>query len=469
MATLAREIGRGTAFGLVAESLALPAGLILAAVLSRALGPEAYGRYGLAVAIVLAAEWLLIAAVARATTQILGDPGTRAALEPFAMRHHLYLGIGVAAMVFLLADPIALLLHSRELAADLRWLAVDIPLFSICQLQRVLLTIRPDYVRRSVVIATRWISRVAWTCILLEWGVRGAILAWPLSSACELLAVRQLPMTGIFRAWAVPTGVWGRSWPQVLFATGQRICERGDLLALQAFQTETAIGMYVAAQNIAIVPGLLGSALAPILMAAMTRERALGREPASRSAALLSFKATLYMLPLAPVFAYCGEDLVGLAFGREYRAAAEVAGLLVAAYIGLSVLTVAGSVLTSRGRERISAAVSLPVAFAYVVVLIVVVPRFGMSGAAVVTMSTGLLAGAGGMAMVYREWGEPFPTTMVLRALGAICVTAALGQVPWVAVLWWPIRAAVLTATAAGALLAFGEWRMVNEAYRRRA
>ena len=37
-----------------------------------------------------------------------------------------------------------------------------------------------------------------------------------------------------------------------------------------------AVGVYVAAQNLAILPGLFGNALAPILMATMTRERAMG-------------------------------------------------------------------------------------------------------------------------------------------------------------------------------------------------
>jgi O-antigen/teichoic acid export membrane protein len=447
----------------MAESLAVPAGLILAAMLTRALGPEAYGRYGIAVAVVLAIEWLLISSTARASLRLLSDPATRDEVAPQAVRHHFIAGMAVMIVTITAATLLGRVPHWQNLAADVRWLSLDILVASLCQAQRNILTVRADYRLRSYSIAIRWIARVAATWALLDFGVHGAILAWPVSAVAELALIRSLPLRGILHDWRTPPELWKNSLAQILFGVGQRSLERSDLLVLQAStQPAQTVGIYVAAQNLSILPALFGAAMSPILLAALTRERSLGREASSRQAAVAAFKAGLYLLPLAPIFFYCGEDITRLVFGHAYSGAARLTGFLVAACIGILLLSTAASVLTSQGKERIAAAVSLGTAIPSIAAQIWIVPRFGAVGLAAVGMGSGLFSGLLAAGLVYRLWGERLPYEMLLRALAAVGCVLLFGKVDVVADLAWPLRGALLSLAAAATILMLGEWRSLR-------
>jgi O-antigen/teichoic acid export membrane protein len=451
----------------MAEGLAVPAGLILAAMLTRSLGPELYGRYGVAVAVVLAIEWLLISATGRASLRVLSDPEQRDRMTPLAVRHHLITGAAATICAVGAAAIVGHWLNWQRFGADVRWLAWDIPLASLCHVQRNLLTVRGEYHRRSFAIAARWVGRVGATWVLLRYGVTGALIAWPLSALAELVVIRALPLRGVFGGWTTPRELWRSSWSQFLFGLGQRVLERADLLVLQAsFLPSHWVGIYVAAQNIAILPSLLGAAMTPILLAAMARERALGREPESRTTGAAAFRLAVSLIPLAAVFAFCANEIVAIAFGNQYSASAPLVGFLVASCIGILMLATAASILTSQGRERMAAFVSLGFALPAVGTQIWIVGPFGTQGLAIVSMVAALLAGVLGMAVVYHAWGAPVPYLMLLRAAAATASVVLLGRLDWMIEMPWIPRGALLSVAAAVTLIVLGERRTVRTAFR---
>lgn len=460
MATLAREIGRGTASVFLAEALAVPAGLLIAGLLSRSLGPGGYGRYGVAVAIVAAVEWLIAGAYSRISIQLLSEPDQRDRVEPTILRHHLLTALGAMAALMALADVISAVLRAPYLTVDLRWLALDVPLFAMAQAQRSILTARGEYAGRAGAIAARWISRVVATAATLQlgYGVTGALWAWPVASLAELLALRRLSWRRLFDREHAPVGLWRVGWAPLLFTVGQRAIERADLLLLQAFNTPAAsLGVYVAAQNLSILPGLFAAALSPILIAAMTRERALGREIASRRTAAAFLRVTLCLTPLAPVFGACGGELAALAFGRPYASAGPLTGWLVAGYIGLALTSAAASILASQGRHLMTALLSVPATACATALHLLVIPRYGPVGAAVVTAMVGLASGVVATAVVFRGWREPFPLATVLRVSAASLAVYALFGSGVLAPFAFPVRLGGLMIVSGAMLLLLRE------------
>lgn len=463
MATLGREIGRGTASVFLAEALAVPAGLLIAGLLSRSLGPGDYGRYGVAVAIVVAVEWLIAGAYSRISIQLLSEPEQRDAVEPTILRHHLLTALGAMVALMALAHVISAALRAPYLAADLRWLALDVPLFAMAQAQRSILTARGEYAGRALAIAARWISRVAVTAATLQlgYGVAGALWAWPVASLAELLALRRLSWQRLFDRTGTPVGLWRVGWAPLLFTVGQRLIERVDLLLLQAFGTPAAaLGVYVAAQNLSILPGLFAAALSPILIAAMTRERALGREIASRRTAAGFLRVTLYLMPLAPVFGACGGELAAIAFGRPFASAGPLTGWLVAGYIGLALCSASASILASQGRHGMTALLSVPATACAAVLHLIVIPRYGPVGAAVVTATVGLGSGLVAAAVVFRGWKEPFPVATVLRVSAASLAVTWLFWSGVLAPFSFPVRLGGLVLASGATLVALGEWKL---------
>lgn len=432
MSTAAKEIGRGTLWIFLAEALAVPAGLLMARLLSTSLGPAGYGRYGVAVAVVLAAEWLIVAAYSRISVQLLSESLRRSELEPSVIQHYFFAGLGVMVLFLLGANVIAATLNAPRMGADLRWLSLDVPLFALAQAQRSILTARREYSGRASAIVIRWIARVGFTWALLAWGygILAPLWAWSLSSLAEIACLRKISLRSLFAKVEAPAVIWREGWAPFLFGAGQRLLERVDLLLLQALGTAApAIGLYVAAGNLSILPGLFAASLTPVLIATMTHERLLGREPASRKGAALSLQVTLYLIPLAAIFGLCGGDISTLVFGSSFQSAGSLAGWLVASYIGMALASTAASIISTQGRHRLIAYLSLPAAASAAILDLIVIPRFGMTGAAVVSACIGMASGLIAMATVYRLWRQSFPVAMVLRAAASVLVILVIARI----------------------------------------
>jgi O-antigen/teichoic acid export membrane protein len=460
---LGRKIGHGTLSLFIAESTALPAGLAIATLLSRMLGPAGYGRYGVAAAIVVAVEWLIVAGYGRISIQLLSDPEHSHRLTPPILR--LYLGTALLAMAALWASAgvLAALLDAPHLIADLRLLAIDVPLFALAHAQRSVLTARGKYFSRATAIAVRWITRVAatWAFVALGWGVSGAIWAWPVASLAELVSLRQLPVAAFLRSGGRISEIWREGWSPFLFSLGQRSLERMDLLFLQAVGAAPAtVGIYVAAQNLAIVPGLLGASLSPVLISAITEERLLGREPASRQTSADALRVIMYLFPLAAVFWTCGEDLITFIFGEPFRDGGRLLAWLIAGAIGLVLSSASVSIISAQGRHRLIAWFSLPNAVCAVLLYFLVVPRYGALGAAMVAAVVGVTSGLCATAAVFRGWHQPFPIATLLRVATASLAVVLVSQ--WSTFLWlaWPVRICILVLAAGLLLWLLGEWNL---------
>src|SRR5690349_8526618 len=98
-----RELLGGSARVFLAESVALPAGLITAAFLARRLGPSGYGVFTLTMAIVAWVEWTLASLLARAAVKVISDaedwrPAAAAALRFYAASGVIgFVGMWIAA------------------------------------------------------------------------------------------------------------------------------------------------------------------------------------------------------------------------------------------------------------------------------------------------------------------------------------------------------------------------------------
>ena len=68
-----RKTFRGSVGVTLADSLAVPAGLLIVIILTRGLGPETYGVFVLASSIVLWLEWTLASFFSRASVKMISD------------------------------------------------------------------------------------------------------------------------------------------------------------------------------------------------------------------------------------------------------------------------------------------------------------------------------------------------------------------------------------------------------------
>src|SRR5581483_8470053 len=172
------DILEGTVRVFLAEGLFLPTGLLTAAFLSRRLGPENYGIFTLAIAIVVWTEWTVAALFSRATIKLVGEAEDWRPVGSALMRWHLLFSGSATIVLFLLAPGIAKQLHEPVLSLYLRLLAIEIPIFGLAQYHQNVLVGLGQFNERALASASRWIVRLLLIIFFvgLGFGVIGAIL-----------------------------------------------------------------------------------------------------------------------------------------------------------------------------------------------------------------------------------------------------------------------------------------------------
>ena len=248
----ARLVG-GTIQVLASESLALPVGIAIAALLARSFGAAGYGVFALALSMVAAAEWVISALLTRATIKIVGETGAWRSIASVALRWHLLAGIAAAAPLWLAAGPLSSALHEPRLRSCLAWLALEIPFVATSTGCRSILVARGRFHDRAVAGAVRWIARLAAIVIIVSLGfsIDGAAAGNVIGAAIGLVVARayvgRLDDNGDAHRWSLraPAGFWHVAVPTFVFAMSLRLLDKlglkpGMRLAVLGFGIDDA-------------------------------------------------------------------------------------------------------------------------------------------------------------------------------------------------------------------------------------
>lgn len=468
-----RGVLGGTALVLAAEALSVPSGLVVLALLTRALPPALVGMYVIAAAAIAWVEWTAISIFARASFKLVAEAEDWQPVATTVVWMNLAAGCVAALLLVGASGAVATLLAMPRLATVLRLFALDAPLFALVHAHRSIMVGRGYHGARALTSAARWVSRAVLVALALAWGgrVEGVVLALVAATAVELLVARV----------RVHPPVWSRgspgavraltrtAAPLAMAATAMRIFDRVDLFMVRAFGSALGVvGAYGVAQSLALAPGLFGQAFTPAVIAALSARRRRGDAAGAREAARDALRAGVLVLPFALLVAGAAPALVPLLFGDGYAGAAPFVALLSVGAVGALIISLEGAVLVAHGRASATAWTTLPVLALALAGHVLLVPRLGALGAALVTTGTALAGGAAGLLVVRRLCMVPLPdAATMLRALVVGALAGAIAR-------RWPApgltlvpELAALGAGIIALLVLLGELRPAERAWLR--
>jgi O-antigen/teichoic acid export membrane protein len=274
--------------------------------------------------------------------------------------------------------------------------------------------------------------------LLLGWGIIGlaavsiltnlitlAILSWygrPL-----LRGAREGQRAALDRTLIRRMG--GHSWPLMLNHFLATIFFQIDVVIIEAFHSARMVGQYsvaykwVAALN--IIPAFFTQALLPV----MSRQAQEDRAALKRTYALAIKLLVSVALPVAVVFTFMAEPLVGLLGGAQFLPEGAIATQLMIWSIPIGWMnSLTQYVLIALDlQRRITMAFIIGVSF-NIVTNLIFVPQFGFQAAAITTIAS--------------EAALLVPFALLLHK--------ALGRINWLGLVWRPVCA---TAAMIGAIL----------------
>lgn len=450
------RLAKGTAMGFGAELLLLPTGLVTAAVLARTLGPREYGVFSLVASFVTWWAWTTTSLLSRAAVKFVSDADDWHPVATSVLRWRLGVGVGSMLILFAGAGSFAEILGSRTLAPYIRVFSLDLLLFNLVRAHREVLIGTGRFREVAVLSAVRWIGRMVFLVTLVIWtgDVMAAIAGSVLATAVELLIARRYQRLTI----RGPGGISARNMlnvaaPLLIFGIALQLHARIDLFAIAALGGSALdAGLYAAAQNLAVPPSLFALAFSPLLLATLGRHTRAGEQAQATALAQGALRLTSALLPFTVVIAATAAEIVGLIFGPAFAGSAIVLSMLFASAVAMAFTAVAVSIITVSGEWVAVSLLGVCLLVGAIVGHIVLIPQFGITGAALATMTSATGAAIAGLVLVYRKWHIHSAGTL---SRGALMV----GPVYWVTssittTSWWALMLKLSLATA-GVLAAF--------------
>jgi len=460
-----RRLIGGSMHVLMADSLGLVCGLVIASFLGRSLGPERFGLFMVATAFVAWVQVVVAGLYGRATIRFVSATDDWRPVGTTVLRLYLLTSIAVMLMLLVATGPIADALGAPVLANYLALLSLDIPLHALSLAHRGLLTGTGAFSQSAYMVAGRWASKTILIVLLVEIGleVEGAILATIGSSAVALAIGRFHIRPALFARVAMPVREMAGYFAPVFFlAISMRLMARVDLVLLKWLDVAAvAVGAYAAAQYLARVPNLLGASISSLLQSTLVKLRHDGERQAADVLARDGMRMVLAMFPLAALAAGSAADVMGLVYGHEqYVDAAPIFALLVFASIGRIMMNMSSSMLVAADRPAWTYRIATPVLVLSLVGYMLVIPSHHGLGAAVVTLAAMLAGAAAMMAAVYHAW-------RVAPGIAAVVRTVLITAAAYCAGRYWPAQGVwlIMKLTVAGlavlvAYILLGEWSL---------
>lgn len=452
-----RELASGMVHVFTADFLMVPTGLLTVAFLTRQFGPEGYGLFALAASLVAGIEWGLSSLLSRLTVHAVSETRKWEPVAASMLRWQFALGGIAMLLLWLAAAPLAALLDEPALATYLTLFAVDIPLFLLAQAHRNILTGLGHFHARAMAGAGRWMTRLLLIVILVECGlsIPGAIAGTMGASVVELLIARFYVRPGFtMRAALSDQPLCQAALPLVLSAVALSCFTKLDLFALKMLGGSAAqAGVYAAAQNLAILPGIFAHAFSPLLLSTVNRAIRQGDVAQARALGRHAIRLVFILFPFVGLLAGAAPHIVLWAFGPSFASASIPMVILIIGAAALALIAVTTAILTAAGRTSWVFGLTGPLVPAAIGGHLLMIPTFGLHGAAIVTSGLSIMCAGATLAAVSRLW-------TVLPTAGTMWRSVLLFTVAYALAGWWatPDADLLVELPALGLCIVMGQW-----------
>lgn len=404
----------------LARGLALGAEIVII----RSLSPSQFGTIAVAYTIALMLGRLALFGVPQGVTRYISE-GITDSNQRLVAKHGLLIVVPIAAVASVL-----LLLFATHIGAVLnndgipRYLVFFVPFVLVFPLSRVAIAVLRARGRTvPAVLSKDLLSRIGGLALFATFAAAGAaelgaVAYWVILPFISLVATvyfvhRELGVNDVLMEavnWSSLYNLWSFSWPLALSSSLILLFSNMDLLMIEYFLTSEAAGYYRSVQPLRQITQFVLSSFIFLYMPLATQYFSNGEIKLLSEFYKTSTKwITSLTLPLVVVFTVFADAVVTTFFGPEYLPASVALAVLVGGLFFNVLVGPNGATAKAIERPRIdlfAAAVGFVVNLGLNVLLI---PRYGIVGAATATVVGYVTFNAVEVALIYRTIGSlPF-------------------------------------------------------------
>jgi stage V sporulation protein B len=430
----ARGAARGTIQLVISQVCLFGSGYLITVFLARGLGPEDYGIYGVILSILSWAEQISRFGIPGATSKLIAEDTRQAS---GVAQTAWVLGVCLLALAFAVfwgaAPLLAHLFHLPDGVPLLRLAALDIPFYGMYFIYRGVSGGHRAFATLSVAGAVYGVSKVVGVLGLYALGlsIQGALIVNILGSVAALLfiAARTPVKPGPWQH-AVIVPMLRLAFPLALGVLVANILYHLDLWSLKIVMADEkpgAIGVYIAASQVAKIPQLGVLAVTVVLFSSLAR--ALGNQDLSLAQRYVQGAMRFLwvaLLPFAVLIALEADNIMTLLYSTRYSTGGPLLRLIVVGWSLFAFLDTFSTMFQARGEVYFSAGIGFILVIALALLNLTLIPLYGPLGAA---MATTLTMGLGALItgiLAYRRFGALIQPSTLVKGIVAAAIMAII-------------------------------------------
>lgn len=430
-------------------------GMVNQIILGRFLGPEDYGLFNLSMSVVMIGGTLCVFGFFGSLPRIIpfhlkkNERNVVGSVISFTSLFSFALGTLFAVITYLLSDRIAVaIFHDPKLAPALRVFSFAIPLQGLHQVAQG--AIRgfkaAKYEALVFAIGSRIVTISVFVLSLsLIQRLYGAIIAFNMGLLVTTIVAFWLIWRRIFTDYRkyprvpVARSVLSFTWPLALTGLTFLFVSKTDKLMLGYFLRSEDVGIYTPAVVIASLLEFFNSAFKyrflPTASEYFSKNEMGGLKPLFKSTSKWSF---FVVYPIFLFILLFSKEILALLYGAEYTRAYIA---LIVLSLGIAVNDFSGTsanILVAGGRTKLNLCCEIIAAVTNIILNVVLIPIYGIVGAAIATAMSYVTRNIASLGFVYRFYGM-LPYTrkylnIAVSGFAAIAATYVLkmhSPLPW--------------------------------------
>lgn len=432
-----RKIAHNTAVQIVGKALSTVLGFVAFLLMARYLGAEQFGWYGTTVSVLGFAGILIDFGLIPVTAQMMSEPRfdkTRLFRTLFTLRllsAIVFFGL-VAGLIFLPQIP-----YPWEVKIAISFSTIS---FIAVSLNQVLIGFYQTRLRMHMQAIGEVVGRIVllvglWLLITEQAGFVAIMWLVVLSSvaytAVLLVGARKENVLGFALDADIVKAIAIKSWPLAVAVMFNVVYLKGDVLILSVVRSQVDVGVYTAAYRVVDILAQLAMMIMGIMLPLMAYAWSRENMAEFRTRYQQSFDLMMLLgLPVS-VGVLLTAPRISPLFGEELIPAAVPLAILAIAVFGVYLGAVFGHAVVAVGKQKQAMWVYLSNAILTLAGYLIFIPRFGMLGAAWMTVFSEIYAGVLLLLMVRHYAGVPLTmSTCTKIILSTILMTIPVVLLP---------------------------------------
>jgi len=393
------KVAKGAGIVFIGTAVGMLLAYISVLIIARFLGPEDYGLISLASAVTTIASTVVLVGMPEGIVRFVsfykgrGEGGKIKGVIVSAIQIVLPLSILASSIIFLFADSISLIFKEQELAPILRIFSIGIPFYG---LYYIFNSAVGGFQEMKYVVLARDIFQNAFrllilvSLLILGYGIYGAAFAYTFAIIGAPF-VAFFYLNKIFPFWR-EKAVFTRkellsfSWPLMFAGMLGLVMGWIDTLMLGYFLTAKDVGIYRASLSTASLLKIVPSSFTSIFFPVVTELYSKGMHEEIKDTNYAVTKwIFMIVLPLVMLMVLFSDDVLNILYGSAYIRGAYAFCILTLSYFFISVMFPTGQIIKTVGRTKLIMLNTSVGAFLDAILNYLLIPRYGIEGAALAT------------------------------------------------------------------------------------